>query len=69
MQRKASVFSTLVREGAEISLFVGIFANRLCDDQFSPGLLKKLGELGIALRLDYYSNDATQSLVDDLGTL
>ena len=59
-------FAKLSAEGARISLFVGIFPNRLCDDEFPALLLLKLGELGIALRLDYYDAESVRKLVKDV---
>ncbi len=58
-------FAALVATGAELSLFVGFFANQLCDDEFPPSTLKALGELGIALRLDYHNDGAIRTLIDE----
>ena len=63
LKEKSVELSELVAEGAIISLFVGIFANQLCDDEFPAALLVELGQLGIALRLDYYSNEGVKKLV------
>ncbi|WP_146441918.1 DUF4279 domain-containing protein [Botrimarina colliarenosi] len=58
LKANSDPFAKLSMEGARISLFVGIFSNRLCDDEFPATLLAELGQLGIALRLDYYGNES-----------
>jgi hypothetical protein len=45
---------SVVNEGGRIECFIGVFANRLCDQILPATLLSKLGQLGIDLRLDYY---------------
>lgn len=67
MRPYSSELTSLVENGAELCLFVGLFANQLCDDQLPPSILRELGELGVALRLDYYSNDAMRAVVDSVG--
>ena len=44
----------LADEGGETECFIGIFADRLCDQLFPPKLLSSLGQLAIGVRLDYY---------------
>jgi hypothetical protein len=66
LKEKSVELSKLATEGAEVSLFVGIFANHLCDDEFPATLLVELGQLGIALRLDYYSNESVGKLAEDV---
>ena len=40
--------------GGTADLFVGLFATHGCDFELPPTLLKRLGELGISIRFDYY---------------
>jgi hypothetical protein len=44
----------LVDEGGRVELFVGLFANRLCDQVLPYPLLEALSKLRLDLRLDYY---------------
>ncbi len=40
--------------GGSTSIFIGIFARSLCDFEIPACTLSKLGDAGIAVRLDYY---------------
>ena len=44
----------IVDEGGSIQCFIGVFANRCCDNLLPAKLLSTLGQLGIDLRLDFY---------------
>jgi hypothetical protein len=53
-----SYLEELSDRGAEIECFVGIFADRLCDQIYPHALLAALAELRVNLRLDFYgAND------------
>ncbi|MCA9191221.1 MAG: DUF4279 domain-containing protein [Planctomycetales bacterium] len=40
--------------GGSVSVFIGVFADRLCDFEIPASTLRLLGEAGISVRLDYY---------------
>jgi len=46
---------SIADDGGEVECFVGLFAKSLCDQILPARLLTQIGELGINLRLDYYS--------------
>lgn len=48
-------------EGGEIECFIGIFADRLCDQSYPYELLASLAELRINLRFDFYKIDDAES--------
>jgi hypothetical protein len=50
--------------GGSVSVFLGIFADGLCDFEIPPGILRKLGDAGVTTRFDFYGKDkhAEQSL-------
>lgn len=52
--------------GGAVTVFIGVFAVRLCDFEIPASTLRRLGDGGISVRLDYYgvgndqSHDATE---------
>ena len=47
----------LARDGGEIVCFVGIFADRLCDQMFPHELLQAISSLRVNLRFDFYTSE------------
>ncbi|TWU20041.1 DUF4279 domain-containing protein [Allorhodopirellula heiligendammensis] len=54
--------------GGSVSVFIGLFAEQLCDFEIPAATLRQLGDAGVSVRLDYYgvgneqaSNAAEQS--------
>lgn len=43
--------------GGSVTVFIGIFADRLCDFEIPASTLRLLGDAGISVRLDYYGTD------------
>ena len=40
--------------GGSATVFIGVFADRLCDFEIPASTLRRLGKAGISVRLDYY---------------
>jgi hypothetical protein len=40
--------------GGSVSVFIGVFADRLCDFAMPASTLRRLGDAGVSVRLDYY---------------
>ncbi len=40
--------------GGAVSVFIGVFADRLCDFEIPAATLRLLGDAGVSVRLDYY---------------
>ncbi len=40
--------------GGSVTVFIGVFADRLCDFEIPASTLRRLGNAGISVRLDYY---------------
>jgi len=47
-------FLELIRDGGNVELFCGVFADVNWDESFHHTLLRRLAEMGIDLRLDVY---------------
>jgi hypothetical protein len=45
--------------GGSVSVFIGVFADRLCD--FETSTLRRLGDAGVSVRLDYYGVGSDQA--------
>jgi hypothetical protein len=43
--------------GGCISVFFGIFADRLCDFEIPPVIFRKLGDAGVTIRFDFYGSN------------
>lgn len=56
--------------GGEVTVFIGLFANRLCDFEIFASTLRDLGNAGISVRLDYYKpgGDDTAEDADSTGS-
>ncbi|MCA9236074.1 MAG: hypothetical protein KDA44_11420 [Planctomycetales bacterium] len=66
LEKHGEFFRCFTASGGTIELFVGIFARRGCDTLFPPVLSRRLGELGVGLRLDYYADtDSPSSTTDE----
>jgi uncharacterized protein DUF4279 len=55
----------IVNDGECVECYLQLFASRLCDQILPATLLRRLGELGINLRMDYYHNSKIDN--DNLG--
>lgn len=51
---KRQFFSQFTAGGGHIECFLGIISSRLCDQSFSPDLLRLFADLGIHLRIDFH---------------
>ena len=40
--------------GGSVTVFIGVFAERLCDFEVPASTLRLLGDAGVSVRLDYY---------------
>lgn len=56
--------------GGEVTVFIGLFATRLCDFEIFASTLRDLGNAGISVRLDYYKRggDDTAEEADSTGS-
>jgi hypothetical protein len=57
-EEHADTLKEIHESGGRIELFIGLFAIRCCDASISCETLLRLGQLRIALRLDYYGPDS-----------
>lgn len=46
--------------GGDVAIFIGVFADGLCDFEISAKILRQLGNAGISVRLDYYGVDGSE---------
>jgi hypothetical protein len=44
--------------GGCVTVFIGVFADRLCDFELPASTLRLLGNAGLSVRLDYYGVDS-----------
>ncbi|REJ97756.1 MAG: DUF4279 domain-containing protein [Planctomycetota bacterium] len=50
--------------GGSVTVFIGVFADRLCDFEIPASTLRRLGNAGISVRLDYYGNADTSETAE-----
>ncbi len=55
--------------GGAVSVFIGLFADRLCDFEIPASTLRLLGDAGVSVRLDYYrvGNEQTGDAAEQSG--
>ena len=64
----SDLFAYLASSGAEVRFFIGWFSDGNSRDVLGADILKDLGELGIALDLDFYGTDEESSDVPEKPT-
>ncbi|QDU75901.1 hypothetical protein Pan97_29430 [Bremerella volcania] len=55
--------------GGSVTVFIGVFADRLCDFEIPASTLRQLGDAGVSVRLDYYgvSNEQNSDAAEQSG--
>ena len=54
--------------GGSVSVFLGIFADRCCDFEIPAASLRKLGNAGVAIRLDFYGRNGQAEPPDPMDS-
>jgi hypothetical protein len=60
-QEHAQTLRDIYEAGGRIEMFIGLFAARCCDECISCENLRRLADLRVDLRLDYYPSNDSQS--------